>query len=139
MCQVERGAVVSRSGKDTNFIWNRDAFMLRFNLAGEPRTGSFGNVPLRPSAIAELLFYCVKSCFSEPPRQMNGPMVSEGLVRPTTDLALTKMARLVRSIHMFTGLFLAPWMLMYALRTMVMTHRELVLSFYPTKDPALVT
>jgi len=40
---------------------------------------------------------------------------------------------------MFTGLFLAPWMLMYALSTLVMTHREYVTSFYSSKNPALVT
>ena len=40
---------------------------------------------------------------------------------------------------MLTGLFLGPWMLMYALSTLVMTHREYVLSFYPTKTPAMVT
>jgi hypothetical protein len=37
---------------------------------------------------------------------------------------------------MFSGLFLAPWMLMYALSTLVMTHRDYVLSFYPSKTPA---
>jgi hypothetical protein len=40
---------------------------------------------------------------------------------------------------MFTGLFLAPWMLMYALSTLVMTHREYVLSFYPSKSPRMIT
>jgi len=40
---------------------------------------------------------------------------------------------------MFSGLFLAPWMLMYAFSTLVMAHREFVLSLYPTKTPALVT
>jgi hypothetical protein len=39
---------------------------------------------------------------------------------------------------MFTGLFLAPWMLIYALSTLVMTHREYVASFYPTKNPPMV-
>jgi len=40
---------------------------------------------------------------------------------------------------MYTGLFLAPWMLMYALSTLVMTHREYILSYYPSKNPAMVT
>jgi hypothetical protein len=40
---------------------------------------------------------------------------------------------------MFTGLFLAPWMLMYALSTLVMTHRDYVDSFYASKSPAFVT
>jgi hypothetical protein len=39
---------------------------------------------------------------------------------------------------MFTGLFLAPWMIMYALSTLVMTHRDFVLSFYPSKSPAMI-
>jgi hypothetical protein len=40
---------------------------------------------------------------------------------------------------MFTALFLTPWMLMYALSTMVMTHHEQVNSFYGSKSPAMVT
>ena len=40
---------------------------------------------------------------------------------------------------MFLGLFLAPWMAMYALSTLVMTHRAFVASLYPTESPALVT
>ncbi len=39
---------------------------------------------------------------------------------------------------MYLALFLTPWMFMYALSTLVMSHRELVLSFYPTKTPAMV-
>lgn len=38
---------------------------------------------------------------------------------------------------MYLGLFFAPWMLMYALSTLVMTHRDLVATFYATKTPAL--
>lgn len=38
---------------------------------------------------------------------------------------------------MYLGLFLAPWMLMYALSTAVMTHRDFVASFYGTKMPAM--
>ncbi len=45
----------------------------------------------------------------------------------------------VRRIHMYLGLFLGPWMAMYALSTLAMTHRELVRSLYPTEAPALVT
>src|SRR5215813_9098911 len=52
---------------------------------------------------------------------------------------MSRILRLVRRVHMFTGLFLAPWMLMYALSTLVMTHREYILSYYPSKNPALVT
>ena len=39
---------------------------------------------------------------------------------------------------MYLGLFLAPWMFMYAVSTMLMNHREFVQSFYPTKTPAMV-
>jgi hypothetical protein len=48
------------------------------------------------------------------------------------------ISRLVRRIHMFTGLFLAPWMIMYALSTLVMTHHESVNSFYGSKTPVMV-
>ena len=48
------------------------------------------------------------------------------------------ISRLVRRIHMFTGLFLAPWMVMYALSTLVMAHHEYVNSFYVSKSPVMV-
>jgi hypothetical protein len=70
---------------------------------------------------------------------MNGPETSEGLTRRTTEPVRSNAARLVRSIHMFTGLFLAPWMLMYAISTLDMTHQEFVHSLYRTKDPTLTT
>ena len=50
-----------------------------------------------------------------------------------------KISPLVRRIHMFTGLFLGPWMLMYALSTLVMTHRDFVALLYSSKNPAMVT
>jgi hypothetical protein len=49
------------------------------------------------------------------------------------------ISRLVRRVHLFTGLFLAPWMMMYALSTLVMTHHESVRSFYSSEKPAMVT
>jgi hypothetical protein len=49
----------------------------------------------------------------------------------------SSVTRSVRRIHLYLGLFLAPWMLMYALSTMIMNHREFVTSFYPTKTPVL--
>src|SRR5678815_5514877 len=58
-------------------------------------------------------------------------------IATTTDGTLG-LSRLVRRIHMFTGLFLAPWMVMYALSTLVMTHLEYVNSFYTSKSPVLV-
>jgi hypothetical protein len=47
---------------------------------------------------------------------------------------LRTVSRLIRRIHMFSGLFFVPWMLMYALSTLVMTHREYVASFYANKE-----
>jgi hypothetical protein len=58
---------------------------------------------------------------------------------PPTSPDTPKFSRLLRRIHMFTGLFLGPWMLMYALSTLVMTHREFVASLYTAKHPATVT
>lgn len=57
-------------------------------------------------------------------------------VTPTTQAV--GISRLVRRIHMFTGLFLAPWMIMYALSTLVMSHHESVNSFYGSERPVLV-
>jgi hypothetical protein len=39
---------------------------------------------------------------------------------------------------MYLGLFLVPWMFMYAASTLVMNHREFVRSFYSTETPAMV-
>ena len=64
---------------------------------------------------------------------------SEILSPATAPSPFSTTTRWVRRVHMFTGLFLAPWMLMYALSTLVMAHRELVLSFYSTRTPAMVT
>src|SRR5215510_8580942 len=70
---------------------------------------------------------------------MNAPGVSEGLVQARAEISLSTVSRLIRRVHMFTGLFLGPWMLMYALSTLVMTHGDYVFSFYPSKNPAMVT
>ena len=56
----------------------------------------------------------------------------------TTAVQPPGISRLVRRIHMFTGLFLAPWMVMYALSTLVMAHHEYVNSLYASKSPVLV-
>jgi hypothetical protein len=69
----------------------------------------------------------------------NQPSATEALVDPKVQSGAAKVSRLIRRIHMYAGLFLAPWMLMYALSTLVMTHRETVLSLYPSKNPAMVT
>src|SRR5262245_26373024 len=70
---------------------------------------------------------------------MNAPAAAEGPAKPYAGPAGSNLSRLVRRVHMFTGLFLAPWMLMYALSTLVMAHREFLGSFYPTQDPAMIT
>ena len=49
-----------------------------------------------------------------------------------------RFTRVIRRTHLYLGLFLAPWMLMYALSTAVMNHRELVASWHSSKTPALV-
>ena len=70
---------------------------------------------------------------------MNTPAAAEGLAKPRADITVSNLSRLARRVHMFTGLFLAPWMLMYALSTLVMAHREFVGSFYSSKNPAMIT
>lgn len=40
---------------------------------------------------------------------------------------------------MYLGLFLAPWMFMSAVSTLVMNHREFVQSLYPTQGPAMMS
>jgi len=54
-----------------------------------------------------------------------------------TEAGWRTLAKLIRRVHMFTGLFFAPWLLMYALSTLVMTHRNYVASFYATRNPAM--
>jgi len=63
---------------------------------------------------------------------INEPAVSRA------DVSVRTMSRLIRRVHMFSGLFFVPWMLMYALSTLVMTHRDYVASFYATKNPGMV-
>ena len=70
---------------------------------------------------------------------MNAPQAVEASAKPAAEPPVSGISRLVRRVHMFTGLFLAPWMLMYALSTLVMAHREFVGSFYSSKNPALIT
>jgi hypothetical protein len=67
---------------------------------------------------------------------MKAPITNEA--GATTTAQPPGISRLVRRIHMFTGLFLTPWMVMYALSTLVMTHQEYLNSFYTSKSPVLV-
>ena len=55
---------------------------------------------------------------------------------PSPGQSSSGVSHLVRRIHMYLGLFLAPWMLMYALSTLAMAHRPFVQSFYATEKPA---
>ena len=70
---------------------------------------------------------------------MNSPSASPEIADRKREIPLSRVSLVVRRIHLFTGLFLAPWMVMYALSTMVMTHHDLVNSFYGSRTPALVT
>lgn len=70
---------------------------------------------------------------------MNAPTADDQLAQFKTGTTSSTGSRLIRRIHMFTGLFLAPWMVMYALSTLVMAHRQTVNSFYGSKTPAMVT
>ena len=69
---------------------------------------------------------------------MNAPASNDALAHPTSANNVPRVSRLIRRIHMFAGLFLGPWMLMYAFSTLVMTHREYVSSLYASKNPAMV-
>jgi len=60
---------------------------------------------------------------------------AEVVAKPKGELAGAGISRWVRRIHMFTGLFLAPWMVMYALSTMVMTRQD----FGGPRRPVMVT
>ena len=48
------------------------------------------------------------------------------------------LSRIIRRAHMYLGLFFAPWMLMYALSTMAMNHRDWISGFYD-ETPTFVT
>src|SRR5262245_32131080 len=72
------------------------------------------------------------------PKSVSVSVATEGSAVSRTEAPLRRVSKLIRRIHMFTGLFFAPWMLMYALSTLVMTHRDYVGSFYKTKSPAMV-
>lgn len=45
----------------------------------------------------------------------------------------------IRKIHMYLALFIMPWMLIYSISTMMMNHRDLILSFYKSPQPAFET
>jgi len=64
---------------------------------------------------------------------------SEPISAPRSKRFWPTTSRLIRRIHMYAGLFLAPWMAMYALSTLVMTHRESVQSLYSSKNPPMIT
>jgi hypothetical protein len=45
------------------------------------------------------------------------------------------ISKLIRRSHMYLALFLTPWLLMYALSTMAMNHREALLDWYGPVNP----
>jgi len=69
---------------------------------------------------------------------MDADIPSESLVSPPKANSAPGFSLLVRRVHLYLGLFLAPWMLMYALSTLVMSHRPWVASWYATKTPNMV-
>lgn len=73
-----------------------------------------------------------------PHSSMPATVVSEDPVSPPPESPSSGTTRIVRRAHLYLGLFLAPWLLMYALSTLVMAHRPFVLSFYRTEAPATV-
>lgn len=72
-------------------------------------------------------------------RYMNAEATSDANLPSAAEPRSFSATRIVRRVHLYLGLFLAPWMLMYALSTMVMNHREFVSSFHATKTPGLTT
>lgn len=62
-----------------------------------------------------------------------------GSAAPTANKPGLVTSSLVQRVHMYLGLFLAPWMFMYAVSTLVMNHREFVQSRYSTKAPVMVS
>jgi hypothetical protein len=59
---------------------------------------------------------------------MSSPATLDGPAAPATNKPGSVTLQLVRRVHMYLGLFLAPWMFMYAVSTLVMNHREFVQS-----------
>ena len=51
-------------------------------------------------------------------------------------LSVLPPSLIIRRTHMYLGLFLFPWMLMYTLSTMVMNHRALFVATYGAGPPA---
>src|SRR6185436_340235 len=68
---------------------------------------------------------------------MNAEAAIDPIPSPSTEKSRPTFSLIVRRVHMYLALFLAPWMLMYALSTLAMANREFVQTFYATKTPAL--
>lgn len=68
---------------------------------------------------------------------MNTDVAPDATARSRANAKSSPASLWIRRVHMYLGLFFAPWMLMYALSTLVMTHRDWVASFYASKTPAL--
>jgi len=68
---------------------------------------------------------------------MNPALACDVPTPSTPGNASSRASLIIRRVHMYLGLFLVPWMVMYALSTLAMAHRPFVASFYPTKNPKL--
>jgi len=66
---------------------------------------------------------------------MPSETIPESPSTPPTGRPSSGSSHLVHRVHLYLGLFLAPWMLMYALSTLFMEHRPFVQSFYATEKP----
>lgn len=55
------------------------------------------------------------------------------------DRPAQRSSLLIRRVHFYLGLFLAPWLVMYAVSTIMMNHRPLVASFYSPGAPKYQT
>ena len=47
----------------------------------------------------------------------------------------TRLDRLMRTLHLYTGLFLVPWMLIYAASAFCLNHRPLFVDYFGVKPP----
>src|SRR5512133_1823278 len=103
------------------------------------------SVPNRQSAVCAILSLslvrpiCLSASGVQEEARSNSESPASGTLAVAADGGVVSASRVVRRVHMYLGLFLVPWMLVYALSTLVMNHRELVSSFYSSKAPALTT
>jgi hypothetical protein len=90
-----------------------------------------------PNQAAAHRFNALPDFALDPLNSMN----TEAPIKPggssSMEMRRLTFSKIIRRLHMYLALFLAPWMLMYALSTLAMANREFVQTFYATKTPAL--